>query len=81
MTMNHPFYPIPVKLIMDMPTHLYYKGNLVKDSMGTAIVGSRRCSNYGKNLAIEYAQLLAAKIYLLSAEWQKESTPMHIQLA
>lgn len=61
MTMNHPFYPVPVKLIKDMPTHLYYKGNLVKDSMGTAIVGSRRCSNYGKNLAIEYAQLLAAK--------------------
>lgn len=41
----------------EMPTFLYYKGN-IKEKAGIAIVGSRRCTNYGKKIAIEAAEYL-----------------------
>ena len=42
-----------------MPILLYYKGNII-DKPGIAIVGSRRCSSYGKRVAVEAAEFLAA---------------------
>ncbi|WP_253197193.1 DNA-processing protein DprA [Clostridium algidicarnis] len=52
-------YPVEVKSIKKTPTILYYKGNIIEDSMGVAIVGSRRCTEYGKRLTVEAAEFLA----------------------
>ena len=41
-----------------MPILLYYKGE-IKNKTGIAIVGSRRCSSYGKRVAVESAEYLA----------------------
>lgn len=59
MTIQDDIYPDKAKCISEMPTHLYYKGNPIENSMGTAIVGSRRCSARGKAMAIECAIKLA----------------------
>lgn len=42
----------------EMPTLLYYKGE-IKNKTGIAIVGSRRCSSYGKRVVVETAEYLA----------------------
>jgi len=42
-----------------MPVILYYRGNIIEDSMGVAIVGSRRCSEYGKRLTVDAGEFLA----------------------
>ena len=39
-------YPIEVRHIKNAPVILYYKGNIIQDSVGVSIVGSRRCSEY-----------------------------------
>lgn len=41
-----------------MPIVLYYKGE-IKNKTGIAIVGSRRCSSYGKRVVVEAAEYLA----------------------
>ena len=43
---------------MEMPIVLYYKGE-IKNKTGIAIVGSRRCSSYGKKVVVEAAEYLA----------------------
>ena len=53
-------YPKLLKEIKDAPKVLYYRGYLPKaDSKGFAIVGARRCSAYGKQVALEIAGNLA----------------------
>ena len=42
----------------EMPILLYYKGE-IKNKTGIAIVGSRRCSSYGKRVVVEAAEYLA----------------------
>ena len=42
----------------EMPIVLYYKGE-IKNKTGIAIVGSRRCSSYGKRVVVEAAEYLA----------------------
>ena len=59
LTYRDSLYPIDVKDIKKAPVILYYRGNIIEDSMGVAIVGSRRCSEYGKRLTVEAAQFLA----------------------
>ncbi len=41
-----------------MPIVLYYKGE-IKNKIGIAIIGSRRCSSYGKRVVVEAAEYLA----------------------
>ena len=53
MTLKDDIYPTYAKEIYDMPILLYYKGNPKKDSIGAAVVGSRRCTREGRNKAIE----------------------------
>lgn len=48
LTLDDPLYPYEAKIIEEMPILIYYKGNLIKNSMGVGIVGARRCSEYGK---------------------------------
>lgn len=52
-------YPAEVSQDRNMPILLYSKGILRKESTGIAIVGARRCSEYGKRVACEAAQYLA----------------------
>jgi DNA processing protein len=53
-------YPLLLKTIPDPPAVLYVKGNLEpRDLNGFALVGSRRCSYYGREQAERFAALLA----------------------
>jgi DNA processing protein len=44
LTLADSLYPVGAKKIKKMPILLYYKGKLVPNSMGVAIIGARRCS-------------------------------------
>ena len=52
-------YPKQLKEIKDPPEVLYYRGNLSSDEPCFAIVGTRLCSTYGKQVAWEIANDLA----------------------
>ena len=53
-------YPALLKEIDNPPPKLYYKGNkLLLKKRSIAIVGSRRCSEYGKNVALKIAKQAA----------------------
>lgn len=58
LTYGDSLYPVEVKDIKKAPIVLYYRGRLIEDSVGVAIVGSRRCTEYGKKLAVEAAEFL-----------------------
>ena len=59
LTYFDPLYPSIAKEYAEAPTLLYYKGTIIENIEGIAIVGSRRCSTYGKDIAINTAQFLA----------------------
>ena len=59
LTYEDSLYPIEVRDIKKAPVILYYRGNIIEDSMGVAIVGSRRCSEYGKRLTVDTGEFLA----------------------
>lgn len=53
-------YPVRMKNLPGMPKKLYVKGKLPADDLpSAAIVGARSCSNYGKNMAREFARVLS----------------------
>lgn len=65
--LDDPLYPVNVKSIKESPILLYYCGSLIKESIGVAIAGSRRCSVYGKTVSAEAASYLAKnKICVIS---------------
>lgn len=54
-------YPPVLKQIYDPPPVLYIKGSLTRqDSLCISIVGSRRCSIYGKEQSSRFAHLLSS---------------------
>lgn len=53
-------YPRKLKYIKQMPYALYYKGQLPDDEVSVAIVGARKCSEYGRHLATELSKQLAS---------------------
>lgn len=54
-------YPRPLLSIPDPPICLYIRGRLMPtDSVALAIVGTRRCSHYGREQAVRFAELLAS---------------------
>ncbi len=56
-----PGYPTLLKKIYDPPPVLYIKGDICKsDNLSIAIVGSRRCSIYGREQASKFAHLLSS---------------------
>lgn len=59
LTLQNPVYPDFAKSINSMPILLYYRGQLIENSIGIGIVGTRRCTEYGKRAAIEAAEFLA----------------------
>ena len=52
-------YPPGVNNFPNQPAVLYYKGNLRPPQTSVGIVGSRRCTAYGKQVAAEAATFLA----------------------
>lgn len=54
-----PLYPPRVNDFPYQPATLYYKGNLHPLQKSVGIVGSRRCTTYGKQVAAEAAAFLA----------------------
>ncbi|MCR5145849.1 MAG: DNA-processing protein DprA [Clostridia bacterium] len=53
-------YPEKLKLIYDKPVTLFAKGNIeLLNKKGVAIVGSRNCSEYGKNISRRFAYELS----------------------
>lgn len=52
-------YPSLLKMISNPPNPLYIKGELVNNEPCFAIVGARRCSDYGKEIAFTIAKNLA----------------------
>ncbi|MBK5245098.1 MAG: DNA-protecting protein DprA [Eubacteriaceae bacterium] len=58
---DDPLYPDLAKEWPEAPVVLYYMGTIRKSCVGQGIVGSRRCSAYGKQVAVEAAGYLAQK--------------------
>ncbi len=59
LVLSDPLYPGMVKCLGEAPAVLYYRGTLRKESCGVGIVGARRCTAYGKEVAREAATFLA----------------------
>ncbi len=58
-SINDEKYPKLLKKIKDGPKVLYYRGEIKNEENCFAIVGTRRCSDYGKQVALEIAGDLA----------------------
>ncbi len=53
-------YPEPLKLIPNHPRIIYYRGDLnFNKNLAIAVVGTRRCSDYGKQTTIEFVNRLS----------------------
>ncbi len=61
MDKNDELYPAILKSIPDSPHLLYGRGKIIKeDKKAIAIIGSRKCTSYGKNIAYKFAKELAS---------------------
>jgi len=56
---DDPLYPPMVWHLPQAPLVLYYRGTLREQSCGVGIVGARRCTAYGKEVALQAAVFLA----------------------
>lgn len=56
-----PLYPPRVNNLPNQPAVLFYKGNLRPPQASVGIIGSRRCTEYGKQVASEAASFLASQ--------------------
>jgi DNA processing protein len=54
-------YPQALKEINQAPLVLYYQGSLPRNEEALAVVGTRRCSGYGKSAAFSIARDLASQ--------------------
>ena len=63
---DHPAYPAPLKEIPDPPIALFVRGELLRrDLNAVGIVGSRKCSLYGREQANRFGGLLAGAGYTM----------------
>jgi len=65
LTYNDKNYPEYLKEIHDPPILLYYKGDIAGNDVCIGIVGSRRSSEYGKNVAENFAERLARTGFII----------------
>lgn len=57
---DHPQYPERLRRITQSPFVIYMKGDLIEEDIwGVAIVGTRRCSDYGRQITEDLARILA----------------------
>jgi DNA processing protein len=59
LTIKDKDYPKLLKKIKDPPKVLYYKGEIFPKENCFAVVGTRRCSAYGKEIALEITRALS----------------------
>lgn len=59
LTYEDVLYPEKAKEALDSPIVLYYKGIIKENVMGVGIVGSRKCTDYGKDVTKQAARYLA----------------------
>lgn len=52
-------YPIRAREQNESPILFYYRGTIANDIKGVAIVGTRRCTEYGKKITVDAAEFLA----------------------
>ena len=65
-TIGEPNYPENLKYIPDPPIVLYIKGKILReDRISLAVVGSRRASLYGLNLAEKFSAELAERAFTI----------------
>lgn len=58
---QHPDYPTRLAAIGNAPNGLFFKGSLPQNGRpAIAVVGSRKCSEYGRAVALRFAKELAA---------------------
>lgn len=61
-------YPYKLKQIKDSPKQIYYKGNIdIIQNQIIAIIGSRKSSIYGTNIAIDFAYKLSRQGLIISS--------------
>jgi DNA processing protein len=60
-TYQDELYPAKLRNIYDRPAFIYVKGNLTKDEINIAMVGSRQASTYGKYTTERISRELAIK--------------------
>jgi len=59
--MEDPDYPAPLKNISDPPLCVFVRGHWEpQDAVAIAIVGTRRCSHYGREQALRFGRALSA---------------------
>ena len=56
---NDPEYPQLLRNIYDPPAVLFYRGRMIGDSLNLAVVGSRRSTPYGRNVARSFSEKIA----------------------
>lgn len=54
-------YPARFFGLKGMPYGIYYKGRLPEQCLNAAIVGARRCSGYGEEMTLHFAEALASQ--------------------
>ncbi len=59
-TFEDKYYPESLRRISDAPKTLYFRGNINAENKCFAIVGTRKCSDYGKEIAFAIAKDLAS---------------------
>ena len=58
-SLNDPEYPRLLRNIYDPPAVLFYRGRMIGDSLNLAVVGSRRSTPYGRNVARSFSEKIA----------------------
>ena len=64
-TIENPAYPSKLKNIYDPPYGLFYIGKLPSFYKTVSIVGARRCSAYGKRMALELGEKLGTNGFIV----------------
>lgn len=56
---SHEDYPSSLKIIKDYPKDLYYIGNIKSIGPSLAVIGTRKCSSYEKQVTSEFCKVIA----------------------
>ena len=63
---NHEYYPDNLKDIIDPPEKLYVLGDAsILSNNSIAIIGSRQCTEYGKNQGMKFGYGLAKEGFII----------------
>jgi len=63
LTIDNALYPKSVAMQTSSPIVFYYKGEIIPHEKRVGVVGSRRCSQYGRQVALEAGQWLGENGY------------------